>query len=176
MTPTFSCGNVDGDEAVAAFAGGVGDVDEAGGAVGEVDAEVVEVGIGIGDFWGKDDGLEDGVVGEVYSEDFGAAWRSIDDDSVGEGDTSGVEDPGAIGSVDDDGLGTDEIVLVIGARGRVGGVVDSSPGWVIDLYTGPGDFVGAIDELTDGEAAISAIIGVGWVQSAGVIGEEATFA
>jgi len=55
VAPGVAGGEVDDDEAVAAFGGGVGEVGDAGGVGGgevgaEVEAEVVEVGVA---WWGK---------------------------------------------------------------------------------------------------------------------------
>lgn len=60
VAPAFARADVDDHEAVAALLRRVGDVDDAGargGDVGpEIDAEIVEVGVGVGGRRGQDDG------------------------------------------------------------------------------------------------------------------------
>ena len=43
MAPGHAGAEIDDDDGVAAFGGGVGDVSEASGALGEVEADIVEV-------------------------------------------------------------------------------------------------------------------------------------
>lgn len=78
MAPTLACVEVDGDDAVDAGAATVGDVGDAGAGGGdmraEVDAEVVQVGFGVGDVAGEGGSGEYCVVGEVDADEFGAAY------------------------------------------------------------------------------------------------------
>ena len=74
--PGFASGEV-GDDAVGAVAGGVGDAGEASYAVivlgpdGEVEADIVQVGVQAGYLGGKDDGLDDLVGGEIEATSLG---------------------------------------------------------------------------------------------------------
>ena len=97
VAPGGAGAEVDDDDAVAAFGGGVGDVGYAfpGGGQGgaEVEAHVVEVGFREGDGRGEEDGGEDGVIGEVDADQFGAAECSSRKSAIREGCTSSVEYP-----------------------------------------------------------------------------------
>lgn len=58
--------------------------------------------------------------------------------AVGEGDAAGVEDPEAVFGVDDDGLDSDDVFLVVGS-GRRGGGMDEGTTWRgVDLSVGIG--------------------------------------
>jgi hypothetical protein len=158
--PGFAGGEVDDDDAVGAVAGGVGDVGDASDAVsvfgadGEVEADVVEVGVEARDVGREEDGLDDLVGGEVDGDELGAVG-----DGVAHERSAGVEDPEVVGGVDDDGLDGDE---VRGVGGGVEGVLI-----VVDLLGGVGDGL-AVNDFGDGEGDE--------VAPAGEVDEDAVFA
>lgn len=82
VPPGLPCAQVDDDDPVAAFGGAVGDVGDALAARSEfgaqVEADVVEVGVAVCDCGWEDDGLEDLVVGEVYTDELGPAIDGVD--------------------------------------------------------------------------------------------------
>ncbi|MCU1253501.1 MAG: hypothetical protein JWQ49_6530 [Edaphobacter sp.] len=141
--PGFAGGEVDDDDAVGAIAGGVGDVGEASDAVlvfgadGEVEADVVQVGVEAGYLDGKEDGLNDLVGGEVDADELGAVG-----DGAAHERRAGVEDPEVVGRIDYDGLDGDEVLGV--SRGVEGVLL------VVDLLAGVGDGL-AMDDFGDGE-------------------------
>jgi hypothetical protein len=175
VAPGFAGAQVDDDDAVAALDGGIRDVGDAAAGRGargtEVDADVVEVAVGVGDVGGEDDGLEDAVGGEVDAEEFGPAGRGGRERAVGGQGAPRVEDPGAVGRVDDDGLGADDVRGVVGTRGRVGRVVDAAAGGVVDFGAGPGSLAVVGEELGDGVFVVGAVVGVVCVEARGVVGE-----
>ena len=115
VSPGFSGPEVYDDEAVTTFRAAVGDVGYAlvtrdtGEVCAEVEAYVVEVAVGVGDCGGEDDGLEDGIRGEVDPDQFGAAVGRRNKCAVGSLYAASVEDPCSVEGVDYDGLGTDEL-------------------------------------------------------------------
>ena len=116
VAPRGPRAEVNDHDPVAAFGGGVGDVGDAfagGGQRGaQVETDVVEVRVWEGDGRGKEDSGEDGVVGEVDADEFGAAEGGGGQGAVGEGRSPRVEDPEAVGWVDNDTLDADEVVRV----------------------------------------------------------------
>lgn len=91
------------------FRGGVCDLADAVAGGGEggahVEADVVEEGFWVGDYWGKED--DDGIGAEVDADEFGAAEGGGEKYAVGEGDAAGVEDPEAVLCFYDDALHAD---------------------------------------------------------------------
>lgn len=69
---------------------------------------------------------------------------------MGEEGPAGVEDPEAVFGVEHDALDADEVVLVVGACRRCGGVVDGTSRWVVDFDIGVGCFVRVACEFSDG--------------------------
>jgi hypothetical protein len=117
MPPTLVGPQIHNDDTVAALAARVSDVcDALAGSreVGsEIETDVVKVRVREGDCGREDDGLEDGVVGKRDTDEFGAAVGGGNESPVGCENAACVEDPEAIEGVEDDGLDTYEVVLVV---------------------------------------------------------------
>ena len=130
VTPGLARPEIDDDEAGAAFCGAVGYVRHS---LVKVEADIIEVGIPVGNCWREDDGLEDSVVLEVDTNEFGAAVGGVDECIVGCKGAAGIEEPEAVSGVDYCGLAADEVVLVVCASRWEGGVVYGAAWWVVDL-------------------------------------------
>jgi len=177
VAPRLVGAEVDDDEAGEAVRGGVGDVGDALAGLGDVgaqvEADVVEVGVRVGDVLGEEDGVEDGVGGEVDADQLGATVGQGDLGAVRGLGAAGVEDPGAVGGVDDDGLRADPVVAVVGTGRGVGGVVDGAARRVVEGDARVGDLGVVGEELADGVLAVGAVVGDVGVEAGGEVGEEA---
>ena len=125
MSPRLSGTQIYDNDAVAPFGARIGDVSyalatrDAGEVSAEVEAHVVEVGVGVGDRSRENYRLEDRVGGEIDADEFGAAVGGGHECSVGSLHTAGVEDPCPIQRVDYDGLGADKLSRRVSASTRL---------------------------------------------------------
>jgi hypothetical protein len=74
---------------------------------------VVEVRVRECDRGWKDDGLRDGVCGEVDGDEFGSTVACEEERAVCGLHAACVEDPEAVEGIEDDALDADEVVLVV---------------------------------------------------------------
>ena len=98
VAPCFAGAKISHHDAVATLGGGIGDVcDALAGGAGEVGAQVesdvIEVAVWIGDGGREENGLEDGVVGEVDADKFRSSIRGGHKRAVGCLDTTCIKDP-----------------------------------------------------------------------------------
>ena len=113
MAPGFAGAEVDDYDSVAALGGRVGDVGDAalaggaGKARAEVKSDVVEVGIRIGDVGWEDDGLKDGVGGQIDPNEFRPAIGGREGGAIRGCGTACVENPETIGRVNYNALDAD---------------------------------------------------------------------
>lgn len=120
VAPGGAGAEVDNNDPVPAFGGGIGDVGNTGAGRGkgraDVEAHVVEVGVGEGDGWGKEDGGEDGVVREVDADEFRAAKAGTWESAIEQRCPAGVQNPKTVSRVNDNALRTNEVIGVADAR------------------------------------------------------------
>ena len=111
--------------------------------------------------------MDHSVCADVNADQLCAAWRGVQEGAIGGQYASGVQNPKPVKWVEDYGLHADEVVLVVCACGRLGGVVDGSTRRIIDLCVGIGRLRVVGGEFSDCIASD--------VPSIGVVGVETSY-
>lgn len=175
MTPGLASCQVRDDDTVATFDGAVCDV-RIPSSMHEIEADIVKVRIGICDSSGEHDSLEDIARRNINANEFRAAEGSWDEGTVRCEGAAGVEDPSAVLGIGYDGLGADDVLLIVRAGWWCSCVVYSSSWWVIHLRARPWALGVVADKFGNGVFAIGAVVCVIAVEAWWVIGELASFA
>ena len=128
MPPCFASAKINDNDTITAFLAGISDVAHAlsrrGNSGAQVEADIVDITVGVRDIGWEYDCLEDGIVGQVNTNEFGPANTGKDIGSIWHRCTAGVQDPKTVKRIDDHTLDANEVVFVISTRGGAGGIVD----------------------------------------------------